>query len=69
MLDTMSKKKTAEEQGDRHRHAMVSFRPPADLREQIVAIATTERRSVAQVVQILVEEAIEARAKKKKGGA
>lgn len=46
---------------DRHRHAIMSFRPPDDLRQAVVDLAVAERRSVAQVVQILVEEAMQAR--------
>ena len=54
------KKETKEERRrrDRHKHAIMSFRPPDDLRDVIVSLAKTERRSVAQVVQILVEEAL-----------
>ena len=69
----MSKKKPQEPTDDatppdRHKHTVVSFRPPPDFLEKLRALAKGERRSVAQLVQILLEEAIQAREEKKEGG-
>lgn len=63
MPATMAKKKggQSESEGDRHRHAIMAFRPGDALREAVTTLAKSERRSVAQVVQILVEEALAAR--------
>jgi hypothetical protein len=59
------KKKTdTESPADRHRFAPMSFRPPDELRKAIEDIAERDRRSVAQVLQFLVEEALTARRKK-----
>ena len=58
----MARKKQEDEvPPDRHKHAVMSFRPPADIRTAIKALAAKERRSDAQIVQILVEEALQAR--------
>jgi hypothetical protein len=68
MPGTMAKKKKPKgDQGegdrsaDRHRLSMMAFRPPADVRAAIEGLASRERRSVAQVLQFLVEEALQAR--------
>ena len=64
MLGTMPRKKPKAEpepRTDRHKNAVVSFRPDAPLRAAIQELAEAERRSVAQVVEILLEEALAAR--------
>ena len=62
MLDTMSPKKPAGGgPPDRHQNTVVSFRPPPELLERLRVIAKEEKRSVAKLVEILIEEALESR--------
>jgi hypothetical protein len=62
MIATMAKKKKPDRSEDRHRLPLMSFRPTADVRTVIEAQARRERRSAASMLQILVEEALQARA-------
>lgn len=48
---------------DRHKNVIMSFRPETSLRDAIQSIADAERRSLSQVVEILVEEALRSRGK------
>lgn len=49
---------------DRHKNTVVSFRPPAEMRARLQELAEQERRSVAQVIEFLIEEAFAARDKR-----
>ena len=42
---------------------VVSFRPPQGLRSVLQAVADSERRSMSQMIEILLEEALKARGK------
>jgi hypothetical protein len=60
----MAKKRKSEGAGaasDRHLHRMVGLRLPASVREAAERVARRERRSLAQLCGILVEEALQAR--------
>jgi hypothetical protein len=46
---------------DRHLQKVVSFRPPAELRAVLLDLARKERRTVAMVVQLMMEEALAAK--------
>ena len=48
-----------------HKHRLVGLRLEESVREAVQALATAERRSLAQMCAILVEEAMAARDKKK----
>lgn len=67
MLGTMAKKTpppsppSGSGEPDRHQNIVVSFRPPAELLEWLRGVAKREKRSVAKVVEILIEEAKAAR--------
>lgn len=43
---------------DRHKNMVVSFRPEAPLRIAFTSLAKRERRSMAQMIEILLEEAL-----------
>ena len=43
---------------DRHKSTVVSFRPDAALRGVLQSVADKQRRSVAQVVILLLEQAL-----------
>lgn len=69
MLGTMARKSSAppppepneEPKSDRHKNTVVSFRPPAEMRARLIELAESERRSVAQIIEFLIEEALRAR--------
>lgn len=61
MIGYMAKKNS-----DRHRSKAIGVRPPTIVREQIQAEADRERRSLAQMALILIEEALTARQNKRK---
>ena len=62
MLPLMAKKKpTQEGDVDRHKHAVLSLRPPPAIRAAVAQMARAERRSLAQAALILLEEALAAR--------
>jgi hypothetical protein len=44
-----------------HKHKLVGLRLPEAVRLQVKALADAERRSLAQMCAILVEEALQAR--------
>ena len=46
---------------DRHKDKVMSLRPSADLRAVIQELADDERRSLAQMAEILLEEALKGR--------
>jgi hypothetical protein len=46
---------------DRHKNAIVSCRPPAEMRAILLELARQERRTVSQVVQFLLEDALTAK--------
>ena len=59
----MAKKRTAEPidaTPDRHKSTVVSFRPDATLRGVLQSEADKQRRSVAQLVVLLLEQALKA---------
>jgi cytochrome c553 len=63
MPATMAKKRqTAETEGtpDRHKYPVLSARPTAEMRRVLQAYAKRERRSVSQVVLLLLERALAA---------
>lgn len=57
----MAKKKPKDEAADRHRHKVIGVRPPEDLRIVLEDLATKDRRPVATMCVILLEEALQAR--------
>jgi hypothetical protein len=57
---TMAKKKKAADD-DRHKYTVVSFRPRTVIKDIVQARADHERRSLARMVEILLEEALIAR--------
>ena len=59
----MAKKKTRADAGggDRHKNPVISFRPPRSMREAIERLASADRRSLSQMVELLVEAALAAR--------
>jgi hypothetical protein len=62
-MPVMAKKKperAGDAGADRHKNAVVSFRPEPALRAALRAVAARQRRSVAQVVVLLLEKALEA---------
>jgi hypothetical protein len=66
MIATMAKKKTDPGgAGDRHRHTAVGLRLPPELRATVESLAREERRSLAQMCAILVEEGLAARGRRK----
>jgi hypothetical protein len=46
---------------DRHLYTVVTFRPAKALRAAVEALAEAERRSLALMVEILLEEALQQR--------
>lgn len=63
-MPVMARKRThqldADAGADRHKNTVVSFRPEHALRAALQAVASAQRRSVAQVVVLLLEKALEA---------
>ena len=63
-MPLMARKRThqpdADAGADRHKNTVVSFRPEAALRAALQAVAAEQRRSVAQVVVLLLEKALAA---------
>jgi hypothetical protein len=60
------RKKTGESRAGKHKYALVGLRLPDDLREEAQAMANSEERSLSQMCQILVREALAARKENKK---
>lgn len=52
-------------EGAQDQNARIGLRLPKELYETIQAIATSEKRTVSQMVRILIEEAAEARQSQK----
>jgi hypothetical protein len=60
---TMPKpKKPAKPAPDRHREPVVGFRPPSAMRDILRELAHKERRTVSKMLELLMEEALVARA-------
>jgi hypothetical protein len=57
-MKIMAKKKPA---GSRHKHKAIGLRLDDSKRQEVEALAASERRSLAMMCQILVEEALAAR--------
>lgn len=72
MPATMARKKKTDKASqtppDRHKNTVFSLRPSPELRGVIEAEAAAERRSLAQMAEILLEEALAARGKWPVGG-
>jgi hypothetical protein len=70
MAKKKPKSEAEPEAADRHKNTVVSFRPAPELRAAIGALAVADRRSMAQMIEILLEEALKARGcwPSKKGG-
>lgn len=60
----MAKKKAGSRPAG-NKYKLLGVRPNDELRAQIEALAASERRSVAQMGEILLEEALAARKKRK----
>lgn len=68
-MATMAKKRPTAEQpsipetppGDRHKYPLVSVRPTPALADVLKRLAQEERRSVSQIVVLLLEEALKAK--------
>ncbi len=59
-----SGKKKGESRAGVHKHKLIGLRLDDARRQQVQDMATGERRSLAQMCAILIEEALEARGKK-----
>lgn len=63
-MPLMARKRTHEPESDpkadRHKSTVVSFRPEQVVRAVLQGVAESQRRSVAQVVVLLLEKALEA---------
>jgi hypothetical protein len=55
------KKGPAKPKPDTHKEKVVSFRPPAAMRDILVELARKERRTIAQFMTLLVEDALAAK--------
>jgi hypothetical protein len=63
MSATMTKKKPRPESPapDRHKAAVISFRPPPAMRAVLESLAAKERRSLSQTIELLVEAELQRR--------
>jgi hypothetical protein len=73
MLDIVAKRKTTPDAAggagegsgpDRHKHMVLSLRPPPGIRAELERLAEQEERSLAQMALIILREGLAAR----KGG-
>jgi hypothetical protein len=62
-MTTMAQKKDTRK-GSRHKYSPIGLRLNDERRQQAEALAKAERRSLAQMCMILVEEALDAREKR-----
>jgi predicted HicB family RNase H-like nuclease len=58
----MAKKKKDDRSGDRHLARQIGFRPDPETLERLEAMARAEKRSLSNLVNVLIEEALAARA-------
>jgi hypothetical protein len=62
-MTIMAKKKSDDRSKSRHKFKAIGLRLDDARRQQLQVLANAERRSLAQMAQILVEEALDAREK------
>jgi hypothetical protein len=61
MIDMAKKRPKPAPGTDRHKNAVIAFRPDEPLREALRRAADADQRSMAHIVEILVQEALTAR--------
>lgn len=61
MSATMATEPTAAGGDDKHKYKVISLRPPTDMRDILTRLAREERRTMSQMILLLLEDALEAK--------